>query len=467
VSSHYVLFDPASLKDAIGSVDFDEPVLGIIRTNVRFNETDALLGNATATYTIGNQGLEGSDLVTISGSSIDFDLTTNSPGDAIRVITGVDPVPGVNVCPPGTETITGVVTGGSVLAEGGQVKQICDPIGDVGNDNFDSFDVFAFEEQQSVLLVADLYLDDVEFIASGETVSSYYVVFDPNATESVIATLTFPDDIIGVIGTKDELQASNFLGDASANYLNPSLLGLEGGDMFSIAGADLTIDFSASTPGDSIRVILGSASPSFGFNPCTPPETTLSGAVTGGSAGAAGGQFTQLCEPIGSVGNDNFQSNDLFAFEEVEDFALPVALVVDEPVAAVIPAGTFVTSCYVAFDPSSSNSTLIGSVTFPAPILGVMTTAASLTAGDLLGNPTAVYLNPNLRGLEGSDSVSVTGSVLGVDLAADTPGDYVRVLVQGSAPAVPSAGPLGFGALLAALGVLGAIRLGWRLRRRG
>jgi hypothetical protein len=81
------------------------------------------------------------------------------PGDAIRVVTGVDPVSGINTCSSDEQTIEGTITGGSVFANGAQFRQICDPIGPVGSDNFDSFDLFAFEEQQAVELTAPLELD--------------------------------------------------------------------------------------------------------------------------------------------------------------------------------------------------------------------------------------------------------------------------------------------------------------------
>ncbi len=199
ISSHYVVYDPASTRTAIGTVSFDEPVLGIITTNLRFNDTDGLLGNPATSYAIGSQGLESSDTVTINGNSIEFDLTTSSPGDAIRVITGIDPVPGIGVCTPEEQTLAGVITGGDALSNGGQFRQICDPIGPVGNDNFDSLDLFAFEEQQAVELVADLFLDNTTVVPAGEFVSSFYVVWDPVPTNRVIATITFPDTIIGII----------------------------------------------------------------------------------------------------------------------------------------------------------------------------------------------------------------------------------------------------------------------------
>jgi hypothetical protein len=246
----------------------------------------------------------------------------------------------------------------------------------------------------------------------------------------VEATLTFPDDIIGVITTRNELQASEFLGNASATYLNPGLLGLESTDSVSVDGANLTVDFSANSPGDSIRVILGSASPSFGVNICAPEDTTLSGAVTGGTAASEGGIFQQICDPIGSVGNDNFQSNDLLAFEEAQGVTIASDITLDEPVDTVVPAGTPVSSYYVSFDPGASRD-IVGSVTFPGNIIGILSTVGTLTDTDAeLGNPSALYLNPGLRGLESGDDATFSGDTLSVELFAGSPGDYIRVLVE-------------------------------------
>lgn len=429
VSSHYVIYDPAATQTVEGTVTFDEPVLGIITSNLRFNDTDILLGNPATSYTIGNQELESSDTVMISGNTIEFSLIAISPGDAIRVITGVNPEAGINVCGPGTETLFGVITGGDALSNGGQFRQICDPIGAVGNDNFDSYDLFAFEEQQAAELGADLFIDATTIIEAGNFVSSFYVVWDPVPTNRVVATITFPDTIIGVIRDQIQLENSEFLGNASANYLNPSLLGLEAGDTATIDGNQLLVNFNAGTPGDSIRVILGSASPSLSFNICEPQDMTLSGSVTGGTAASAGGTFSQLCEPIGPVGNNNFQSNDLFAFEEVQAAMLSQPVDLDDPL-VTLAAGTVISSYYVAFDPASIKD-IVGSITFPGPILGIATSIDPLSDSDNLGNPTATYLNPSLRGLESGDLASFSGNDLCVAFNADSPGDYIRVIVAG------------------------------------
>ncbi|MEO1573333.1 MAG: hypothetical protein AAFU65_00050, partial [Pseudomonadota bacterium] len=267
--------------------------------------------------------------------------------------------------------MTGTITGGDALANGGDVVQLCAPIGPVGSDNFNAFDLFVFEEQQSVELAAPLQVTDTTTIESGEFVSSYYVVWDPAPVARVQATLTFSDTVIGVISSSPLLQQSEFLGDASATYLNPGLLGLEpGDDTVSVDGNTVTIDFFAQSPGDSIRVLLGTPSPNFGNTACNGNDVSLSGSVTGGSAASAGGTFQQLCDPIGTIGNNNLQSNDLFAFEEATGVTLASDIVVNLPEDTVIPAGTRLNSYYVAYDPGTARD-ILGFVTFPAPILGL------------------------------------------------------------------------------------------------
>jgi hypothetical protein len=68
-------------------------------------------------------------------------------------------------------------------------------------------------------------------------------------------------------------------------------------------------------------------------------------------------------------------------------------------------------------------------VTFPNTILGLATSIATLNASDNLGNSTANYLNPSLRGLEPDDFASISSNTLSVTFSADSPGDYIRVFV--------------------------------------
>ena len=187
--------------------------------------------------------------------------------------------------------------------------------------------------------------------------------------------------------------------------------------------------------------------------------TILGGSVTGGTAKAAGGTFVKLSVPLpnlfgppNSVGNDNFQSPNLFGFDEDQNILLAAALSADVGTSP-IPAGTVVASHFVFFDPGPSQH-MIGTVDFDADIVAIITSTGLLLASDFLANTGVNYLNPGARGLEPGDSVTINGprEIL-FDTSASTPGDYVRVLTRFSAGAVPEPGSL---ALLAAGLVLGA-----------
>jgi PEP-CTERM motif len=156
--------------------------------------------------------------------------------------------------------------------------------------------------------------------------------------------------------------------------------------------------------------------------------------VTGGTALTAGGVFVKLTVPLAnpfgtpdSVGNDNFQSPNLFEFDEDQNIMLTAPLVVNVA-SSPIPAGTIVASHYVFFDPGPSEH-IIGTVDFDADILGIITATTELANSDFLANTGVNYLNPGNRGLEAGDSVTISGprQIL-FDTVASSPGDYVRVL---------------------------------------
>ncbi|HET6428317.1 MAG TPA: hypothetical protein VFJ30_07905 [Phycisphaerae bacterium] len=122
-----------------------------------------------------------------------------------------------------------------------------------------------------------------------------------------------------------------------------------------------------------------------------------------------------------------------------------------------IPAGTVVRSHLVHFDPvGSSYADARGTLTFDAPILGLMVKTTSLNASDFLGDPSYTYAG-SLRDLENQDTVRFrlsSPSTLEITiLAADIYIDEVRVI---TAPAP--------GAVL--LGAMGLGLVGWLKRRR-
>lgn len=177
--------------------------------------------------------------------------------------------------------------------------------------------------------------------------------------------------------------------------------------------------------------------------------TIISGAVTGGQAQSQGGVFEKLTLPfdppngaINTVGNNTFQTPNLYGFDEDQNILLGADLSVD---GGTISAGTVVASHYIFFDPNNS-TTITGSVTFDSEILGVVSSTGLLAASDFLANTGVTYLNPGLRGLEANtDSYSLSDAfTIAIAWRASTPGDYIRVLTARSpgAPEVPIPGAI-------------------------
>jgi hypothetical protein len=165
----------------------------------------------------------------------------------------------------------------------------------------------------------------------------------------------------------------------------------------------------------------------------TVQATIVTGDVTGGGASIQGGIFVKLTPPIGAVGNDTFQTPNLYGFDEDQNIVLAAPLVVDIGTSPLLP-GTEVASHYVFFDPAPSTR-LIGYVEFDAPVLAILTSTGNLAASDFLANVSATYLNPSARGLEPGDVVTIDAgnpNRINIDFRASTPGDYIRVLTDRS-----------------------------------
>ncbi|MCZ7562763.1 MAG: PEP-CTERM sorting domain-containing protein [Burkholderiales bacterium] len=133
----------------------------------------------------------------------------------------------------------------------------------VGTGAVDANDfLFGFNEK-TVTLGGALTLD-AGSIAAGTLVQSHYIFFDPKDHQTVetgsyqagTTPITFAFPILGVISTKSGLDATNALfGVSGVTYATSTLIGLESGDVYSFAGNTLSLDWSATDPGDHIRVI--------------------------------------------------------------------------------------------------------------------------------------------------------------------------------------------------------------------
>jgi hypothetical protein len=171
-----------------------------------------------------------------------------------------------------SDSITGgAVTGGSALSAGGTFVDlsvpwgsVSTPVNTVGNANFGTPDLYAFAETQSYTLTSTLSADvGMTSLAAATTVNSFFVTFEPGGGGyQLIGYVDFNAPVLAIITSDNSLIASNFLGDAGISYQDPASVGLEPGDLVTIDASNPNqIDWntSASTPGDSVRVILGTA----------------------------------------------------------------------------------------------------------------------------------------------------------------------------------------------------------------
>ena len=179
------------------------------------------------------------------------------------------------------------------------------------------------------------------------------------------------------------------------------------------------------------------------------------GAITGGTVFTRGGSFIVIGSPAGlSVGNNNFNDNNVRAFNEVQNYRLGSTLLVD--IGGPISAGTPIDSHYLVFD-TFRNQTVQGSAVFATPVLGIIYSFANLQASDVLGAAGVTYLQPFARGLEPPvDNVGFVGNTVSFSLSGSSPGDTFRVVTAAYVPE-PSSWVMmtgGFGLT------------GWAMRRR-
>ncbi|OXU15429.1 hypothetical protein [Sedimentisphaera salicampi] len=142
---------------------------------------------------------------------------------------------------------------------GGSVTVISPPL-NTGEDNHQIDELLGFNERQNVTLQSELALDYPNAnIPAGATVSSHYIIYDPQDQANITGTVVTDEQVAGLIYETDKLNASDFLGLPGTNYLNPSMRGLESGDSASIDETyTVSFDLGASTPGDYARIITAS-----------------------------------------------------------------------------------------------------------------------------------------------------------------------------------------------------------------
>ena len=155
-----------------------------------------------------------------------------------------------------------VVVGGAILDQNGNgtfVLLDTDRPFDVGADNFNTDNLYAFNEDQNILLTEPIRVDiggDRGVIPQGETVASHYVFFDSLAGIHY-GYVDFDAPILGIAAFQDTMAATDFLANNRVNYINTELRGLERGDRVWVDTEDphrLWVFWAGSSPGDYIRV---------------------------------------------------------------------------------------------------------------------------------------------------------------------------------------------------------------------
>jgi hypothetical protein len=184
--------------------------------------------------------------------------------------------------------ISGVVTGGTAFTAGGHFVKLSVPLANpfglpnsVGKDNFQSPNLFGFDENQNILITTALTADVGGPIPIGSTVASHYIFFDPGPAENVIGTVNFDSDVLAIFTSTGTLASTDFLAHTGVNYLSPTLRGLEVGDSVTISGPrQILFNTAASSPGDYVRVLTT-------FSPAAAAEVPEPGAMATLGSGLA------------------------------------------------------------------------------------------------------------------------------------------------------------------------------------
>ncbi len=163
----------------------------------------------------------------------------------------------------------GSAIGGTALSAGGTFVKLTLPLDNpfgssdtVDDDNYQSPNLYGFDESQDILLTTPLVVDVGDPIAAGTIVASQYIFFDPGPSEHMIGTITFSSKILGIITDRGKLDATDSLADTGIDYLTPIYVGLEPGDSVTISGPDeVSFDTTASSPGDYVRVLTAAVDP--------------------------------------------------------------------------------------------------------------------------------------------------------------------------------------------------------------
>lgn len=129
----------------------------------------------------------------------------------------------------------------------------------VGFDTFDDDNLYAFDEDQNIVLETPIRVDiggEQGVIGAGTVVASHYVFFD-SLSGFHIGFVYFDAPVLGVAALQGTMAATDFLANTDVEYISTELRGLERGDYVWIDAGDphkLWVSWAGSSPGDYIRV---------------------------------------------------------------------------------------------------------------------------------------------------------------------------------------------------------------------
>ena len=287
------------------------------------------------------------------------------------------------------------------------ITQIAPPASVARNMTESNETIFLFEEQQELVLDSDLAVDITApgtygtpgggVIPAGTCINSYFIHYDLiDASFYRSGSVTFEEEVLGLITSTDKLDDSDWLGAAGTFYASAA-----GGEIgraleLDLAGAADVITLSANRQTvevslivsadwqDQVRVITqGTCEPS-------PPPADCN-IITSGMT---------VIEPPVSVARNQTESNaTIFAFCEQRDVPLETDLAVDiaapgtygTPPGGAVPAGTCVNSYFIHYDLINASFFRSGSATFEEEILGLITSTDKLDASDWLGAASTFY----------------------------------------------------------------------------
>ncbi|WP_342076368.1 hypothetical protein [Yoonia sp. SS1-5] len=159
-------------------------------------------------------------------------------------------------------TASATVTGGAIVEQNGYgtfVKLDTDEPFAVGADTFDDDNLYAFDEDQNILLVEPVRVDigdEDGVIPQGTVVASHYIFFDSLAGTHY-GYVDFDAPVLGIAAFQETMFATDFLANTSVDYISIELRGLEPGDYVWIDEDNpqrIWVYWAGSSPGDYIRV---------------------------------------------------------------------------------------------------------------------------------------------------------------------------------------------------------------------